>query len=154
LRLVQQLERGEAGVDNGYERSVRSEGNLSAQRLLGEVFEVCDRKWRGIGTIPKSGYRLSYEYRALDAEQRFDLDDRAVQEPAECISGQLLRGLKKPHDCVAFGTRCTPDTPLGATMVSAEGACAAYFAHGRRDGRKRLPVVEADAAAATRAGAA
>lgn len=140
LRLVQQLEEGEAFVENGYERSVREEGNVTAQRLLEDVFEVCDRKWRGIGTIPKSGYRLSYEYCELDAERRFEVEDRAVQEPAECISGQILRGLKKPHDCPAFGTRCTPDSPLGATMVSAEGACAAYFAHGRTSVHRRLPM--------------
>jgi hydrogenase expression/formation protein HypD len=143
LQLVQQLERGEARVENGYERSVRAEGNAPAQSLLSEVFEVCDRKWRGIGSIPKSGYRLRYEYRAFDAEHRFELPDRVVNEPRECISGQILRGLKKPHECSAFGTRCTPDRPLGATMVSSEGACSAYFAHGRGDsipGRKRLPL--------------
>jgi hydrogenase expression/formation protein HypD len=143
LRLVQQLERGEASVDNGYERSVKREGNVTAKRLLDEVFEVCDRKWRGIGSIPKSGYRLCYEYRAHDAEQRFEVQDHAVEEPAECISGQILRGLKKPHDCTAFGKRCTPDAPLGATMVSAEGACAAYFAHGRTGAaRKSLPLYD------------
>lgn len=146
LSLVQQLERGEARVDNGYARSVRAEGNIAARRLLDEVFEVCDRKWRGIGTIPKSGYRLSYEYRAFDAERRFELEEHAAQEPTECISGQILRGLKRPHDCSAFGTRCTPDSPLGATMVSAEGACSAYFAHGRRAGNKRLPIVDERAA--------
>jgi hydrogenase expression/formation protein HypD len=143
LQLVQQLERGQASVENGYERTVKSEGNVTAKRLLDDVFEVCDRKWRGIGSIPKSGYRLSYEYRAHDAEQRFEVQDHAVEEPAECISGQILRGLKKPHDCTAFGKRCTPDAPLGATMVSAEGACAAYFAHGRTGGsRKSLPLYE------------
>jgi len=147
LRLVQQLERGQACVENGYERSVKSEGNLTAKRLLDDVFEVCDRKWRGIGSIPKSGYRLSYEYREHDAEQRFEVQDHAVAEPEECISGQILRGLKKPHDCAAFGKRCTPDAPLGATMVSAEGACAAYFAHGRI-GRapKGLPLYDERAA--------
>jgi hydrogenase expression/formation protein HypD len=145
LGLVEQLERGQAHVDNGYERSVRAQGNVAAQHLLSEVFEVCDRKWRGIGTIPKSGYRLSYEYQKLDAERRFEVEDHAVQEPAECISGQILRGLKKPHECSAFGKRCTPDAPLGATLVSAEGACSAYFSSGRMnrsDGRARLPVVD------------
>jgi hydrogenase expression/formation protein HypD len=147
LQLVQQLERGQASVENGYERTVKSEGNVTAKRLLDDVFEVCDRKWRGIGSIPKSGYRLSYEYRAHDAEQRFEVQDHAVEEPAECISGQILRGLKKPHDCTAFGKRCTPDAPLGATMVSAEGACAAYFAHGRTSGsRKSLPLYEGSVA--------
>jgi hydrogenase expression/formation protein HypD len=142
LGLVQQLEAGEASVENGYERSVREEGNVTARRLLEDVFEVCDRKWRGIGTIPKSGYRLTYEYRELDAEQRFEVQDHAVREPAECISGQILRGLKKPHDCSAFGTRCTPDSPLGATMVSAEGACSAYFANGRVAKHKSLPLYD------------
>jgi hydrogenase expression/formation protein HypD len=141
LRVVQQLERGEASVDNQYGRSVRAEGNPGARKLLDEVFEVCNRKWRGVGTIPKSGYRLRYELRAHDAEQRFDVADHEAQEPAECISGQILRGLKKPHQCSAFGTRCTPDTPLGATMVSAEGACAAYHAYRRAGSGRSLPII-------------
>jgi hydrogenase expression/formation protein HypD len=141
LRVVQCLERGEASLQNQYGRAVRSEGNPAARALIDEVFEVCDRKWRGLGTIQKSGYRLRYELRAHDAEQRFDLADAEVQEPAECISGQVLRGLKKPQQCSAFGTRCTPDTPLGATMVSAEGACAAYHAYRRSGTHSSLPVL-------------
>jgi hydrogenase expression/formation protein HypD len=99
---------------------------------------VCDRQWRGVGSIPKSGFRLRYEYREHDAERRFEVADIVTRESALCISGQILRGLKKPGDCPAFGTQCTPDTPLGATMVSSEGACAAYYAYGRH--RERLPV--------------
>ena len=131
LKTVGQLERGEARVENQYSRVVSRAGNVAAQRLVWSAFEVCDRKWRGVGTIPKSGLRLRYELRAYDAERRFDVGIVDTREPAECISGQILRGLRKPHDCPAFGTRCTPASPLGATMVSAEGACAAYYAYGR-----------------------
>jgi hydrogenase expression/formation protein HypD len=131
LRTVRQLEAGEASVDNQYSRVVDRDGNAAAQRLIWSAFEVCDRKWRGVGTIPKSGLRLRYELHGYDAERRFDVGALETHEPAECISGQILRGLKKPHDCPAFGTRCTPASPLGATMVSAEGACAAYYAYGR-----------------------
>ena len=131
LRTIRQLEGGIAEVENQYSRVVPRAGNTPARQLLWSVFEVCDRKWRGIGTIPKSGLRLRHEFREHDAERRFDVGAVDTLEPAECISGQILRGLKKPHDCPAFGTRCTPATPLGATMVSAEGACAAYFAYGR-----------------------
>jgi len=131
LRTVRQLEAGEASVDNQYSRVVDRDGNAAAQRLIWSAFEVCDRKWRGVGTIPKSGLRLRYELHGYDAERRFDVGALDTREPAECISGQILRGLKKPHDCPAFGTRCTPASPLGATMVSAEGACAAYYAYGR-----------------------
>jgi hydrogenase expression/formation protein HypD len=131
LRTVRQLETGAARVDNQYSRLVDRDGNAAAQRLIWSAFEVCDRKWRGVGTIPKSGLRLRYELHGYDAERRFDVGALETHEPAECISGQILRGLKKPHDCPAFGTRCTPANPLGATMVSAEGACAAYHAYGR-----------------------
>jgi hydrogenase expression/formation protein HypD len=141
LRVVRLLERGEACVENQYGRSVRELGNLPAQRLLHEVFEVCDRKWRGVGPIPKSGYRLRAEYRDHDAEHRFDVTSIQPCEPAECISGQILQGVKKPHDCPAFGKHCTPDRPLGATMVSAEGACAAYYAYGRHLPERRLSVL-------------
>jgi hydrogenase expression/formation protein HypD len=96
-----------------------------------DVFEVCDRKWRGIGIVAKSGLRLRHEYRDHDAGKLFDLDEVETRESPLCISGQVLKGLRKPKDCPAFGRQCTPDTPLGATMVSAEGACAAYFAYGR-----------------------
>jgi hydrogenase expression/formation protein HypD len=131
LRVVRQLESGRAEVENQYSRAVRREGNLASKKLIDEVFEVCDRKWRGVGLIPKSGYKLSYEYRDHDAERLFEVDHLETQESTVCISGQILKGLKKPHECPAFGKTCTPQTPLGATMVSAEGACAAYYAYGR-----------------------
>jgi hydrogenase expression/formation protein HypD len=141
---VTQLESGRAVVENQYARAVSSRGNDASQRLLEEVFEVCDRKWRGIGQIAASGYALREAYRAFDAERIFDVTSIATLEPAECISGEILRGIKKPKDCPAFGGRCTPESPLGATMVSAEGACAAYHAYGRHlkdDARKHLDVV-------------
>ncbi len=131
LRTVQQLEAGRAEVENPYARAVRAEGNPASRRLIEDVFEICDRKWRGVGLIPKSGFKLRYEYRDHDAERLFEVDDIETQESPLCISGQVLKGLKKPHDCPAFGKECTPQMPLGATMVSAEGACAAYFAYGR-----------------------
>jgi hydrogenase expression/formation protein HypD len=137
LRTVQQLEAGRAEVENQYGRAVRRQGNPQSRRLMDDVFEVCDRKWRGVGLIPKSGYKLRHEYREHDAERRFEVDAIETQESSLCISGQILKGLKKPHDCPAFGKECTPLTPLGATMVSSEGACAAYHAHGRHlDGSK------------------
>jgi len=118
-------------VENQYSRSVNYEGNLAAQRIMREVFEVSDRKWRGIGSIAASGYRLREEYASFDAERVFDLKDLNAEEPKECISALVLQGLKKPVDCSAFGKRCTPVTPLGAPMVSAEGACAAYYQYRR-----------------------
>lgn len=131
LMTLRQLEAGKAGVENQYPRVVKREGNRVAQDLVNKVFEVCDRKWRGVGSIPKSGYKLRYEFREHDAERIFDVKEIATQEPAVCISGLVLKGVKKPHDCPAFGKACTPEHPLGATMVSAEGACAAYYAYGR-----------------------
>jgi len=131
LMAVRQLEAGTARVENQYARAVRREGNPQSRALIEDVFEICDRKWRGVGLIPKSGYRLRYAYRDHDAERLFEVDDIKTRESDECISGQVLRGMKKPHECPAFGTRCTPQTPLGATMVSSEGACAAYYAYGR-----------------------
>ena len=131
LMTVRQLEAGRAEVENQYARAVEREGNRAAQTLVSEVFEICDRKWRGVGSIPKSGFRLRYEFRDHDAERLFEVEEIDTKEPAICISGQILKGIKKPHDCPAFGTLCTPQTPLGATMVSAEGACAAYYAYGR-----------------------
>jgi hydrogenase expression/formation protein HypD len=128
---LRQLEAGRAEVENAYERAVTREGNRPAQALMAEVFKTCDRKWRGIGTIPASGYRLRPELAAFDAEQRFEVDEIVTEESPVCISGLILQGLKKPTDCPAFGTDCTPDSPLGATMVSAEGACAAYWRYGR-----------------------
>ena len=129
--LVAQLEEGRAEVENQYARSVSYEGNLPAQRLVDCVFEVCDRKWRGIGVIPQSGLRLRPEYAAFDAEQVFQVGAISAEEPPECISAEVLRGLKQPTDCPAFGLACTPEHPMGAPMVSAEGACAAYY-HYRR----------------------
>ena len=131
LIVVRQLESGRAKVENQYVRAVRREGNRMAQELMSEVFEICDRKWHGVGAIPKSGYRLRSEFRDHDAGRLFEVEEIDTQEPAACISGQILKGVKKPHDCPAFGTSCTPQHPLGATMVSAEGACAAYYLYGR-----------------------
>ncbi len=128
---VRQLETGRAEVENRYGRAVTREGNVEARRRIGEVFEVTDRAWRGIGVIPASGWRLRGEFRAFDAEHVFDVGAVRAEEPPVCISGKILSGLAKPHDCPAFAGRCTPQTPLGATMVSAEGACAAYFLYGR-----------------------
>jgi hydrogenase expression/formation protein HypD len=129
--LVAQLEDGRAEVENQYRRSVRYEGNERARQVVEEVFEVCDRNWRGIGTITLSGLRLRAEFAAHDADRIFALHTIAVDESPECISSLILRGLKKPTDCSAFGSRCTPEMPLGAPMVSSEGACAAYYRYRR-----------------------
>ncbi|HUA36901.1 MAG TPA: hydrogenase formation protein HypD [Candidatus Sulfopaludibacter sp.] len=133
LMVVRQLESGRAGVENQYARSVRREGNQPAQRLIREVFRVIPRQWRGVGEIPQSGLGLREAYAAFDAEKKFGVAEHRVAEPAECISGLVLQGLKKPHECSAFGTKCTPEHPLGATMVSSEGACAAYYRYRRRE---------------------
>lgn len=127
LMCVKQLEEGRAEVENQYARSVRREGNVEAQKLIHEVFRVVSRKWRGIGEIPQSGLGLQAAYAEFDAETRFGVAGHVVEEPSECISGLVLQGLKKPFECTAFGARCTPEHPLGATMVSSEGACAAYY---------------------------
>ena len=129
--LVAQLEEGRAEVENQYARSVAREGNRPAQEIMTKVFEVCDRKWRGIGLIPRSGLKLRAEFAAFDAENVFDVAAEDTEEPAECISALVLQGLKKPVDCPAFGERCTPVRPLGAPMVSSEGACAAYYQYRR-----------------------
>ena len=131
LMTVRQLEEGRAEVENQYVRTVARDGNRAARDLIFEIFEVGDRKWRGVGSIPKSGYKLRYEYREHDAEKLYEVDTITTEESSACISGLVLRGLKKPGDCPAFGKECTPQTPLGATMVSAEGACAAYYQYGR-----------------------
>jgi hydrogenase expression/formation protein HypD len=131
LMLVRQLEQGQAKLENQYVRSVTRLGNVPAQEMVDNVFEVADQKWRGIGTIPLSGLRLRAEFRAHDAEKIFRMTEMHVEEPAECISAQVLKGLKKPTDCPAFASRCTPESPLGAPMVSAEGACAAYYRYRR-----------------------
>ena len=133
LMCVQQLEEGRAVVENQYARAVRAEGNVPAQRLMLEVFEIVPRKWRGIGEIPKSGLGLRAPYADFDAEKRFGVAHLHVDEDSECLSGLVMQGLKKPNECPAFGTRCTPEHPLGATMVSTEGACAAYFRYRRHE---------------------
>ncbi|MDQ6851885.1 MAG: hydrogenase formation protein HypD [Actinomycetota bacterium] len=130
-RTVRQLEAGEAKLENAYPRAVTPEGNLAARQLLADVFEVTDRGWRGIGVIPDSGWRLSAKYRDLDAEYIFEVGDIRTEESSICRSGEVLQGLIKPHECEAFGTTCTPRNPLGATMVSSEGACAAYYLYRR-----------------------
>jgi hydrogenase expression/formation protein HypD len=132
LMTVRQLEVGRFEVENQFVRGVTRDPNPRVRELLDDVFEITDRRWRGIGSIPKSGYRIRHEYAAYDAERLFDVVDIVTREDPACIAGLVLRGKKKPCDCPAFGTACTPATPLGATMVSAEGACAAYYASGRR----------------------
>jgi hydrogenase expression/formation protein HypD len=131
LMCIQQLENGRSEVENQYSRSVRREGNLAAQKLIREVFRVVPRRWRGVGEIPQSGLGLQESYLSFDAELRFNLTHLVTEEPAECISGIILQGIKKPHECPAFGNQCTPEHPLGATMVSSEGACAAYYRYRR-----------------------
>ncbi|MFO1476733.1 MAG: hydrogenase formation protein HypD [Verrucomicrobiota bacterium] len=133
LMCVEQLESGRAEVENQYSRCVRKEGNRPAQQLVQEVFQVVPRKWRGVGEIPSSGLGLREPYQAFDAETRFGLGSLKVEEPADCRSGEVLQGLIKPRECQAFGTRCTPEHPLGATMVSSEGACAAYYRYRRHE---------------------
>jgi hydrogenase expression/formation protein HypD len=135
LAAVTQLEKGEARVENRYARAVVREGNPAARRMIEDVFVVKDRAWRGLGEIPRSGYALSPPYAAFDAETIFDLGGLSVKEPEECRAGLVLQGRLRPTDCPEFGTRCTPEHPLGATMVSSEGACAAYF-HYRRSPRE------------------
>ena len=129
---VVQLEEGRAEVENQYSRAVRRQGNVTARQRMSEVFEVSERAWRGIGDIPRSGLRLRPEFRAFDALDRFPCALGRVRESAECIAGLVLQGLNKPFECPAFAVRCTPETPLGAPMVSSEGACAAYYLYGRR----------------------
>ncbi len=126
-RVVHLLETGESRLENAYARAVTPQGNRTAQAVLSDVFEVCDRSWRGIGIIPQSGYRLSDRYRDFDAGLRFGVAGLTVMESPLCRAGEVLQGLIKPHQCEAFGTTCTPRNPLGATMVSSEGACAAYY---------------------------
>ena len=126
---VQQLEAGKAEVENQYKRSVEEQGNIPAQQLIREVFEVTSRDWRGIGEIPRSGLKLRDKYGQFDAQKRFNLQSipSAFAEPSPCISGEIMQGVKKPHQCPAFSGECTPEHPLGAPMVSSEGACAAYY---------------------------
>lgn len=129
---IRQLEQGRAEVENQYARSVRRQGNQPAQELIARIFRVVPRQWRGVGQIPHSGLGLSDEYADFDAERRFGLADQTIQESPDCIAGLVLQGVKKPHECPAFGTRCNPEKPLGAPMVSSEGACAAYYRYRRQ----------------------
>lgn len=133
---IKQLEEGRAEVENQYARSVRREGNLPAQEIIRQVFRIVPRKWRGVGEIPESGLGLSEKYREFDAELRFGVAHVVAEESTECVSGLVLQGVTKPHECPAFGKRCTPEHPLGATMVSTEGACAAYYRY------RGVPLVE------------
>jgi hydrogenase expression/formation protein HypD len=142
LMCVRQLEEGRAEVENQYARSVRREGNRPAQQLIAEVFRAVPRKWRGVGEIPRSGLALAEEYAEFDAETRFNVEGLTAEEPAECISGLIMQGVKKPFECPAFGRRCTPERPLGAPMVSSEGACAAYYRY-----RGVRPVEQVESAA-------
>lgn len=131
LAAIQQLEAGKAEAENAYQRAVTFEGNRPAQAILRRVFQPCDRQWRGIGLIPMSGWGLTPEFADFDASCRFEVSGITTRESPLCIAGQILQGLKKPHECPAFGKQCTPNSPLGATMVSSEGACAAYFRYRR-----------------------
>ena len=128
---VKALEEGRWGVENQYVRAVSRAGNLPAQALVAQVFEVCDRKWRGIGTVPRSGLRLREEFGAFDAEIKFEVEGIVAEESALCFAGEVLQGIRKPHQCPAFGQPCTPERPLGAPMVSTEGACSAYYRYAR-----------------------
>lgn len=132
LLCVKQLESGRAEVENAYSRAVRTEGNTHARKIVETVFEVADRDWRGIGVIPRSGLAVRQDYATYDAARRFALATTASHACTECISGEIMRGVNKPHDCPAFGTRCKPEHPLGAPMVSSEGACAAYYRYRSR----------------------
>jgi len=133
LLCVKQLEEGRHEVENAYARSVQPEGNRPALREIAKIFQVVPRKWRGIGEIPASGLALREAYAEFDAERRFNVEAITAEEPAECIAGEILQGHRKPHDCPAFGVYCTPDHPLGAPMVSSEGACSAYYRYRRRE---------------------
>ena len=127
LMAVKQLEAGEAKVENQYSRIVKENGNEKAQEAIRDVFEVSDRKWRGIDMIPNSGYRVKESYQEFDADRKFDINITEVGENPECIAGEIMKGIKKPFQCPHFGKKCKPLTPLGAPMVSSEGACAAYY---------------------------
>ena len=131
LTAVKQLEAGRFEVENAYARTTPAQGNRAAQAVIQQVFEPCDRAWRGIGVIPQSGYRLREGFAEFDAERRFEVEGITARESPLCIAGEILQGLKKPDQCSAFGTRCTPEHPLGAPMVSTEGACSAYYQFGR-----------------------
>jgi hydrogenase expression/formation protein HypD len=137
--VVSQLEEGRHEVENQYTRAVRREGNRLAQKTIAEVFEVSPRQWRGLGEIPASGFQLRGRFQKYDANRRFPFSGEPVHESPECISGLILQGIKKPHECAAFAVKCTPENPLGAPMVSSEGACAAYYHYGRRQNNLLQP---------------
>ena len=133
LAAVKQLEAGKAEAENAYERAVTLEGNQPAQKVMNQILQPVDRKWRGIGTIPQSGLGLRPDFDEFDAEKRFNVGEIITQESPLCIAGEILQGMKKPPQCVAYGKQCTPQSPLGAPMVSAEGACAAYYRYHRHN---------------------
>ncbi|HKU24519.1 MAG TPA: hydrogenase formation protein HypD [Candidatus Sulfotelmatobacter sp.] len=137
--VVQQLEEGRHEVENQYTRAVKREGNRPAQKTISEVFEISPRQWRGLGEIPASGFQLRGRFQKFDANLRFPFSGEPARESPECISGLILQGLKKPHECAAFAVKCTPENPLGAPMVSSEGACAAYYHYGRRQNQSVQP---------------
>ena len=142
---VSQLEQGRHEVENQYSRAVRREGNRPAQQTISEVFEIAPRQWRGLGEIPASGFQLRGRFQKYDANRRFPFSGEPARESPECISGLILQGLKKPHECAAFGVKCTPENPLGAPMVSSEGACAAYYHYGRRQNQPVQPELSSPA---------
>jgi hydrogenase expression/formation protein HypD len=150
LLCVKQLETGRSEVENAYSRAVRAEGNINARKIVDQVFEVCDRDWRGLGVIPQSGLGVKAAYARYDAARRFPLTSRGDSCVTECLGGEIMRGVKKPHDCPAFGTRCQPEHPLGAPMVSSEGACAAYYRYRRRGLQPAAAGISRSAAAARR----
>jgi hydrogenase expression/formation protein HypD len=131
LYVVRQMENSDYEVENAYARVVKYEGNQPAQKIIRQVFEDCDQKWRGIGIIPLSGWQLKNEFKYFDAAERFQVQSIKPEESPLCIAGHILQGLNKPFECPAFANQCTPEHPLGATMVSSEGACAAYYRYGR-----------------------
>jgi len=137
LMAVTQLEEGRHEVENQYTRAVRREGNRPAQQRIAEVFEISPRQWRGLGEIPASGFQLRGRFQKYDANRRFPSSGEPARESPECIAGLILQGIKKPHECPAFAVKCTPENPLGAPMVSSEGACAAYYQYGRRQTHER-----------------
>jgi hydrogenase expression/formation protein HypD len=137
--VVSQLEDGRHEVENQYTRAVRREGNRPAQKTISEVFEISPRQWRGLGEIPASGFQLRGHFQKYDASRRFPFSGEPARESPECISGLILQGLKKPHECAAFAVKCTPENPLGAPMVSSEGACAAYYHYGKRQNQSVQP---------------
>ena len=142
---VSQLEQGRHEVENQYSRAVRREGNRPAQQRIAEVFEIAPRQWRGLGEIPASGFQLRGRFQKYDANRRFPFSGEPARESPECIAGLILQGIKKPHECPAFAVKCTPENPLGAPMVSSEGACAAYYHYGRRQNQPIQPQLSSPA---------